>query len=1177
MESDSLPFSVSLSDDITPPLSPVLPQGDDQQQKRIKLSQDLDIPWEPPRFECSRHRQSSSSWLPDSNGFLASQTISRLLDGNVVEQHEGLTTQLFGFSYVTTTALLDQISHLFSTLRQVLGRIESLLGKQSHWSLTDPLIEGSKKLREQVLHFFFYIHSFIHRYLTTSKLVCAPACNEVPSLYSQQVEGFPLRLAAELDNVSRFIGRLNELSSSRQYAIDRQASHDHLLVHCHLDVRWYIIQILHHLHVSTLSLTEVHQTSLFPCTCLREMWLLLIHLLDHRHMNNSATSFWGTLHQLLCPLVEKTDQQPQGGVTTAKDAEGLCWWLLQQLASLYRYDKTGQETTQPISRSPWYLVEDILKKVLSKDAETSEAKLLSYLRHLLVLCQLWEPHTKILISLWDHFYRKLNHRLTVPGQGIQGLATISKSALGWFQTCKKRCDDQNSSGGQETSFHLFLRILACKMTKWNAANNTQAWKQLQGRLYSKFHSRTMQELGDIGLQHFFDLFLTLALLVDLSSLTIRVLDFVDLVPVTNTNISRQLLIWRGLLALCLVHEERQCDLELVSDKLMTSFNTVVRTYNQIKCDTLRKSDCWNLIVCYLEGVQEVIDSSNLLNLSEDKFIASGLGELLSSAGEQEIRSVLMFVQTTMARHRSLYKQLTNQPANEKTLSPLMTKYKVTSDALWSHIYPFVKQHATTQTPPSQLADVAAGFTLLAADISSCCDTPVWNLFQYFGLQTSKVHPSIRTRYLCHLLPNQSFMESLETPSGADSMDCLLVRAWIHASIQTPGASEQMQELGRLVMKLPQVVSMMQSVGADDNLTASNQTPVFRFFHILGKYSSSAQTYQDKLKRRSIALQYLGDLVSLVRTQVRGQRSLEEMNQMYVVVGHAVKHCGNVLYSQGSSQSQLPGLLTELILFPGVFNLKKPLPANQHNSIRESLHLFVEGIGLHDVSRDSYIQRKLKEITCHYFIRYKVKLSTSGFGEGLHPLLKALSSTFKTSVDPKDSTLRRFILSEFKDRFLSGNPQQVGPYTSQAIAFIQELMHRTTNMAQITRDTVVLLGAVLNFMLLCDSTSVKGQMSQILTQMMNACKIDTPQELELELVSVVRSFLSRHIHHHRKSSLARLESLAVLHPKLVIRLIPDATRLIEECEHRRAVGVDTVLRQAYHKVLIHRGPVGQEEC
>lgn len=34
------------------------------------------------------------------------------------------------------------------------------------------------------------------------------------------------------------------------------------------------------------------------------------------------------------------------GVTTAKDAEGLCWWLLQQLASLYRYDKTGQETTQ---------------------------------------------------------------------------------------------------------------------------------------------------------------------------------------------------------------------------------------------------------------------------------------------------------------------------------------------------------------------------------------------------------------------------------------------------------------------------------------------------------------------------------------------------------------------------------------------------------------------------------------------------------------------------------------------------------------------------------------------------------------------------------------------------------------------------------------------------------------
>ncbi|XP_041461702.1 protein MMS22-like, partial [Lytechinus variegatus] len=1155
------------------------------------------------------------SWSPDNNGFLASRTLSRLLEGSlvVVDQHEGLTTQLFGCCYVTSTALLDQISHLFSILRQVLGKIESLLGKQSHWSVTDPLIEASNKLREQVLHFFFYVHSFIQRYLATSRLVSSQDLNVVPSLYSQQVEGFPLRLATELDNVSMFIGRLNELSSSRQYftSRDRQASHDHLLLHCHLDVRWYIIQVLHHLHVSTtgssheieivecfnkqvdrlmqdllttatirynqLSLNEVHQTSLFPCNCLKEMWILLIHLLDHRHMNNSATSFWGIIHQLLSPILENVDGQSNRGAT-AKDPEGLCFWILQQLSSLYQYDKTGQEIGQPIARSHWYLVEDVLKKVLSKDAGTAEASLQSYLKHFLVLCHLWEPHSKILITLWDHFYRKLNHRLTAPGQGIQGLATISKSALAWFQTCKKRCDDHNTSGGQETSFHLFLRILACKMKKWNVANNTQAWKQFQGRLYSKFHSRTMQELGDTGLQHFFDLFLTLALMVDLSSLTMRVLDFVDLVPVSNVNISRRLLIWRGLLALCLIHEERQFDLELVADKLMISFNTVVRAYNQIKSDPLRKSDYWSLIVCYLEGVQEVIDSSNLLNLSEDKFIASGLGELLSSSGDQEIRSVLMFVQTTMARHRSLYKQLTNQAANDKTSGPLMTKYKVMSDALWSHIYPFVKQHSTTLTPPSQLADVAAGFTLLAADIPSGCgpETPVWSLFQYFGLQTNKVNPSIRTRYLCHLLPNQAFLETLDPPAGAGSLDCLLVRAWIHASIQLPGASDQMQELGRLVMKLPQVVSISKSMGVDESMMDASQPPVFRFFYILGKYSSSAQTYQEKLKRRSTALQYLGDLVALVRSQVRGQRSIEEMNRMYVVVGHAVKYCGNVLYSQGSSQSQLPGLLTELILFPGVFNLKKPLPANQHTAIRETLHLFVEGIGLHDVSRDSYIQRKLKEIMCHYFIRYKVKLSSSGFGEGLHPLLRALSNTFRGHVDSKDSTLRRYMLSEFKDRFLSGNPQQVGPHTSQAIAFIQELLQRTTSMAQITRDTVVLLGAVLDFMLLCESTSVKGQMSQILTQMMNACKVDTPPELEVELVSVVRSFLSRHIHHHRKASLGRLESLAVLHPKLMIRLIPDATRLIEECEHRRAVGVDTVLRQAYHKVLSHLGPEGQKE-
>ena len=39
-----------------------------------------------------------------------------------------------------------------------------------------------------------------------------------------------------------------------------------------------------------------------------------------------------------------------------------------------------------------------------------------------------------------------------------------------------------------------------------------------------------------------------------------------------------------------------------------------------------------------------------------------------------------------------------------------------ADALWTNFYAFVRHHASTLTPPSQLADVAAGFALLVLDL-----------------------------------------------------------------------------------------------------------------------------------------------------------------------------------------------------------------------------------------------------------------------------------------------------------------------------------------------------------------------------------------------------------------------------------------------------------------------------
>ena len=63
----------------------------------------------------------------------------------------------------------------------------------------------------------------------------------------------------------------------------------------------------------------------------------------------------------------------------------------------------------------------------------------------------------------------------------------------------------------------------------------------------------------------------------------------------------------------------------------------------------------------------------------------------------------------------------------------------------------------------------------------------------------------------------------------------------------------------------------------------------------------------------------------------------------------------------------------------------------------------------------------------------------------------------------------------------------------------------------------------------------------------------------ELLKVLRGFLSHHIHVHQGSVLHCLESVAVLHPDLVTKLIPDCSRIIGQSETKRGVGVDSQLR------------------
>lgn len=172
-----------------------------------------------------------------------------------------------------------------------------------------------------------------------------------------------------------------------------------------------------------------------------------------------------------------------------------------------------------------------------------------------------------------------------------------------------------------------------------------------GRIYSKFHQRKMQELTEVGLQNFFTLFLLLATLAETEDVTTRVLDLLNFLVPSSLSSAQQALVWRGNFAFILIYVEKNMDISVLAEKLSHSFRETAKEFLVSKGDYGQKHTHWTLLSTYVDGVQEVFETSSLLQLSEEKLLNDGFSMLLPACRESELSAVLHFLQTAIARLR----------------------------------------------------------------------------------------------------------------------------------------------------------------------------------------------------------------------------------------------------------------------------------------------------------------------------------------------------------------------------------------------------------------------------------------------------------------------------------------------------------------------------------------------
>lgn len=161
----------------------------------------------------------------------------------------------------------------------------------------------------------------------------------------------------------------------------------------------------------------------------------------------------------------------------------------------------------------------------------------------------------------------------------------------------------------------------------------------------------MQELTEVGLQNFFNLFLMLAVVVETEDIVSRVLDLLDFLTPSSITMSRRALIWRGHFAFLLIYVEKNMDISALAEKISNAFREKAKEFLVTKNDYTQRQHLWTLLSTYIDGVQEVFETSCYLSLSEEKLLNDGFTMLLPACRGAELSMVLNFLQVVLARLR----------------------------------------------------------------------------------------------------------------------------------------------------------------------------------------------------------------------------------------------------------------------------------------------------------------------------------------------------------------------------------------------------------------------------------------------------------------------------------------------------------------------------------------------
>ncbi|XP_046635826.1 protein MMS22-like [Daphnia pulicaria] len=1068
-----------------------------------------------------------------SAGYVCSREFDYVLNNRdpFYSLHTEENVLLFNKCFIFEEAFFNDQELLFTLLKTTYSKIElAAKANQVHTTGTSPTV-----MRQNAVNFMSYLRVYTYRFLSEFG-----KDDELEVLYEKLTEIIEqtclwLTCVSDMPSIVFSSGSLNNNSPIA------------VLFHTYFDIKWSLLEIAYMatnlrkynensrksrekfmvilqqleeslcgdlLYLAIRKFPEVSPndwsgTSPFNCTCIRELWFMLLVILK------SENSVYNFILKQYTNLLE--NPSPAGFFQNFSDTKRLKMpskdplalaWLFTHLSRLGGFSQIGN-WDRNFSRieSNFDVINKLVQLYLmGTDAIVNEERTKGLVGCLYSLSQIWGSNLNLCIILWEYFNKKLDDSFTTTSSAFEQLPY--SSSLSWYETLTSNVEPWKSLTTRHNSYFIFLRLLGHHMELLN----TKSQASLKARLYVKLQGKKIQELSLLGLYHMISACLTIVLTSESSD------DMCSKILEMSANHKQKFIFFVAEMVMLLICVSRGRDCQQVATSISSQMEKVSRSLKDGDLKVREEQRKYSAV--FIENFQEVIFQSKNFSLGQKILIDKPLRSYLKSCGNCD-RSVILDSLSNM------FKKLRNTPDNcEEIYAAVMT-----------HVYPLMKEKFASIEHISFFVEL----TTVALDTSR----PEFQSIFTFLCLDDKVNPRLSLKYLSQLLETRQFLVNLSF--SVDNYQTVLIQSWFRISFLLPTVAEWTDDFDRLnsiVKRLPR----MAELTIQSNIQFNGTEMILEFLMMISANHQNIQNYSERAIVKETYLQYIGPLDKYLNSGFTGGfwEATDQVGHILRLGGQIYFHGGNIIYTKGKVDCLLAQLNNVLLIPINFSDVNKELPAAAISPLQQYLPSYIFGLFRLNPSRDPYVMRCLSTVFQTYMTRFPPNHS--------HPFTRCWIGL---ESEPISNTLvpivRSWFLQTIASSVLPQKAAKTSPYLQPTLHWLKFLITNKDWKLEILKSILL---PIFELSLILDEIVGKKTVTDFLQSAVSSPNAEQTAVMEQAL----NEFVGRHLAFNSSRLFKLMEVISFLNADLVRRTLPKLREQVAVTELKRGIGADSVLRQ-----------------